>query len=220
MRHSTPASVLEAWSEASTRLVTNAVDANRAALEANRAAIAATVGAADDGPAAGDEPAAADSGGDGAPDVEDRIQPAGDLPEWDATVEAEGEPTVGDSVRFMKTLSGDDVDRFAAASGDTNPIHLDEEWAGETRFDGRIVHGTLAAGLISAALARFPGSVVYLSQDLEFLAPVRPGDRVTAEATVVEALGDDRYRLQTSVDRGDDRIIDGEAVVLIDDTTD
>ncbi|PSP40151.1 hypothetical protein BRC63_06270 [Halobacteriales archaeon QH_10_70_21] len=67
------------------------------------------------------------------------------------------------------------------------------------------------------ALARFPGSVVYLSQDLEFRAPVRLGDRVTAEVTVVEALGEDRFRLRTTVERDDTLIIDGEAVVLIDD---
>ena len=117
---------------------------------------------------------------------------------------------------FTKTLSEDDVDRFAAASGDINPLHLDEEWASETRFGGRIVHGTLAAGLVSAALARLPGTVVYLSQDLKFRAPARIGDRVTAEAAIVEALGDDRYRLRTTVESEEDRVIDGEAVVLID----
>ena len=198
MSHRSPPTVLEMWSETSARLFEGAVQANRAAIEAFSAPV--------DG--AGD---AADA------DAEDRIAPAEDLPEWDTESEVEAEPTVGDVVRFSKTLSEDDVDRFAAASGDTNPIHLDDEWAGETRFQGRIVHGTLAAGLISAALARFPGSVVYLSQDLEFRAPVRLGDRVTAEVTVVEALGGDRFRLRTTVERDDTLIIDGEAVVLIDD---
>ena len=191
MSHRSPPSVFETWSEASSRMFTSAMKANRAAMTA--------FGVPADG--AGDDAAT--------PDAED-------LPEWDTESEVEAEPTVGDVVRFSKTLSEDDVDRFAAASGDTNPIHLDEEWAGETRFGGRIVHGTLAAGLISAALARLPGSVVYLSQDLEFRAPVRIGDRVTAEVTIVEALGDDRYRLRTPVEGEDDRIIDGEAVVLID----
>ena len=198
MSHRSPPTVLEMWSETSARLFEGAVQANRAAIEAFSAPV--------DG--AGD---ATDA------DAEDRIAPAEDLPEWDTESEVEAEPTVGDVVRFSKTLSEDDVDRFAAASGDTNPIHLDDEWAGETRFQGRIVHGTLAAGLISAALARFPGSVVYLSQDLEFRAPVRLGDRVTAEVTVVEALGGDRFRLRTTVERDDTLIIDGEAVVLIDD---
>ena len=201
MSHRSPPTVLEMWSETSARLFEGAMQANRAAIEAFSAPV--------DG--AGDAGDAADA------DAEDRIAPAEDLPEWDTESEVEAEPTVGDVVRFSKTLSEDDVDRFAAASGDTNPIHLDDEWASETRFQGRIVHGTLAAGLISAALARFPGSVVYLSQDLEFRAPVRLGDRVTAEVTVVEALGEDRFRLRTTVERDDTLIIDGEAVVLIDD---
>ena len=198
MSHRSPPSVFETWSEASSRMFTSAMKANRAAMTA--------FGVPADG--AGDDAAT--------PNDEDRLDPGEDLPEWTVEVAVDGEPRVGDTVRFTKTLSEDDVDRFAAASGDTNPIHLDEEWAGETRFGGRIVHGTLAAGLISAALARLPGSVVYLSQDLEFRAPVRIGDRVTAEVTIVEALGDDRYRLRTPVDGEDDRIIDGEAVVLID----
>ncbi|WP_254841439.1 MaoC family dehydratase [Natronomonas marina] len=176
------------------------------AMRANRAAIEAFSPPAD----------GSDEATPPAADAEDRIDPGEDLAEWTSEVHVDGEPTVGDTVRFSKTLSEDDVDRFAAASGDTNPLHLDEEWAEETRFEGRIVHGTLVAGLISAALARFPGNVVYLSQDLEFRAPVRIGDRVTAEVTIVEALGDDRYRLRTVVDGGDTRIIDGEAVVLID----
>ena len=198
MSHRSPPSVFETWSEASSRMFTSAMKANRAAMTA--------FGVPADG--AGDDAAT--------PDAEDRLGPGEDLPEWTVEVAVDGEPRVGDTVRFTKTLSEDDVDRFAAASGDTNPLHLDEEWAGETRFGGRIVHGTLAAGLISAALARLPGSVVYLSQDLEFRAPVRIGDRVTAEVTIVEALGDDRYRLRTTVESEEDRVIDGEAVVLID----
>jgi acyl dehydratase len=201
MSHRSPPTVFEVWSETSARMFEGAMRANRAAIEA----FGATAnGASGDGDAAD-------------ADAEERIAPAEDLPGWETESEVEDQPTVGGVVRFSKALSEDDVDRFAAASGDTNPIHLDDQWADETRFEGRIVHGTLAAGLISAALARFPGSVIYLSQDLEFHAPVRLGDRVTAEVTIVEALGDDRFRLRTTVEREDTRIIDGEAVVLIDD---
>ena len=189
------------WSEASSRMFQGVVEANRAAFTAFGAPPVRTVGV--------DEPC-------GRP--EERIEPAGDLPEWDSDVDASDDLSVGDVVAFSKRLSEADVDRFAAASGDTNPIHLDDEWAGETRFNGRIVHGTLAAGLISAALARLPGSVVYLSQDLEFRAPVRIGDRITATVEVVEDLGGDRYRLRTTVAKGDELVIDGEAVVLIDET--
>ena len=89
--------------------------------------------------------------------------------------------SVGDRIRFSKTLSDADVRAFAEASGDTNPLHLDDTYAERTRFGGRIAHGTLASGLISAALARLPGLVVYLSQDVEFRNPIEIGDRATAD---------------------------------------
>ncbi|MUV90633.1 acyl dehydratase [Halapricum sp. CBA1109] len=134
--------------------------------------------------------------------------------------ETEGELAVGDAVEFSKTVSDADVKRFAASSGDTNPLHLDEEFAAQTRFKGRIAHGTLVGGLISAALARLPGLTIYLSQDLEFHAPVRIGDRATAECEVVEDLGRNQYRLTTTVYTDDEVVIDGEAVVLIDERPD
>jgi acyl dehydratase/CBS domain-containing protein len=124
---------------------------------------------------------------------------------------------VGDVVRFSKELSASDVETFAEASGDTNRLHLDAEYASGTRFGRRIAHGTLAAGLISAALARLPGLIVYLSQDTSYLGPVGLGDRVTAVCEVVEDLGNERYRLTTSVVTDDgEQVIDGEAVVLAD----
>lgn len=186
---------LNVWTRTSARMVNSMLAANRAATAALAPA---------DRPLSGER-------------VEERLAPAADLAEWDVHVDAEGELRVGDGVGFSKTLADADVTRFAAASGDTNPIHLDQDWAEETRFDGRIAHGTLAAGTISAALARLPGSVVYLSQDLEFQAPVRIGDRVTADVEVVEDLGGGRYRLRTTVTKGERVVIDGEAVVLIDD---
>lgn len=192
-------SLVDAWSRTSSRMFTNAMEANRMTLAAFGLS------------ASRDDVR-----------TEERIAPAEDLPEWEVELHATGDgPEVGDHIRFTKTLTEEDVDRFAAATGDTNPIHLDSEWAGETRFNGRIVHGTLAAGLISAALARLPGSVIYLSQGVEFQAPVRLGDRLTADAEVVEDLGDDRFRLRTRVLRTADEgetIIDGEAVVLIDES--
>lgn len=190
-------SLVDAWSRTSSRMVTNALETNRAALAAFGLPVRP-----------------------GNSCTEDRIRPDGDLPEWDVELQADGEGLeVGDTVRFTKTLTEDDVARFAAATGDTNPLHLDREWAEETRFGGRVVHGPLVAGLISAALARLPGSVIYLSQDVEFQVPVRPSDRLTAQVEVVEALGEGRFRLRTRVHRQPDEktIIDGEAVVLIDD---
>lgn len=148
-------------------------------------------------------------------------RPSETLPEWDVTVSGTDREAidVGDYVRFEKTLADADVRAFAAASGDTNLLHLDDEFAAETRFGERIVHGTLVGGLISAALARLPGLVIYLSQDLEFRNPVGIGDCVAAECEVVESLDGYRYRLSTTVvDVDTDRtVIDGEAVVLLDD---
>ena len=137
---------------------------------------------------------------------------------FERTVEDSADITVGDTVRFSKTLSEDDVRSFAAASGDTNRLHLDEEFAIKTRFNGRIAHGTLVSGLISSALARLPGITIYLSQDLEFQGPVSIGDRMSAHVEVLEDLGNGQYRLSTVIkDQDAERVvIDGEAVVLID----
>ncbi|TKR24896.1 MaoC family dehydratase [Natronomonas salsuginis] len=202
----------ETWAAASSRVFNTFLEANRAA---NQAAISmlgsrqATNGKRTTNGTRNDVALGAAE--------ERRIEAGEDLDEWAAHREIDGELSVGDLVRFTKTISQRDIERFAAASGDTNPIHLDDEWAEETRFNGRIAHGILVSGLISAALARFPGSVVYLSQDLEFRAPVRIGDRVTATVEIVEDLGGDQFRIRTSVAKDDDPVIDGEAVVLIDD---
>src|SRR5579864_6975087 len=89
---------------------------------------------------------------------------------------------------------------FAAASGDTNPIHLDDAAAAGSRFGGRVAHGMLVASFISAVLGTDlpgPGSI-YLSQTLRFLAPVRPNDTVIVRVTVLEVVLDRRrVRLET-----------------------
>ena len=196
-------SLFDVWSRASTRAFENYMAANRAAM--------AAMGV----PTEEAETATASSLENG--HVGTTVTPDATLPGWEVELDAsESGLQVGDSVRFSKTLSADDVDQFAAVSGDTNPLHLDDEAASQTRFGGRIVHGTLVSGLISAALARLPGTVVYLSQDTEFRAPVRIGDRVTADVEAVEDLGGNRFRLRTQVLRDDDPVIDGEAVVLIE----
>ncbi|WP_192918449.1 CBS domain-containing protein [Salinigranum salinum] len=125
---------------------------------------------------------------------------------------------VGDVVRFSKRLTDGDVRAFARATGDENPLHLDDAFAATTRFGGRIAHGVLTLGIVSAALARLPGLVIYLSQSVRFVGPVDVGDRVTAVCEVVDALGGGRFRLRTTVRDGDGgTVVDGEAVVLIDD---
>lgn len=125
--------------------------------------------------------------------------------------------SVGDCVTFAKPVTDDDVRRFAAVSGDTNRLHLDEEFADETRFGGRIAHGGLVSALISAALARLPGVTIYLSQDLSFRGPVRIGDRASASVEVVEDVGGGRFRLETVVESNEEVVVDGEAVVLVED---
>jgi len=139
--------------------------------------------------------------------------------EWtfDHADEGDGVVSVGDRIRFSKRLTEEEIQVFADASGDTNRLHLDPDFAEETRFGRQIVHGTLVSGVISAALARLPGLTIYLSQDLQFLGPVDIGERVTAICEVVEDLGDGRYRLTTVVEDEDgETVIDGEAIVLID----
>jgi 3-hydroxybutyryl-CoA dehydratase len=195
---------LDTWTETSSQVVENVIAANQAAFAAWSSTDDRTNGSSSE------------------TDAVERIEPSEDLPEWHAesTAESADELSVGDRFEFTKTITENDVKWFAAASGDTNPLHLDDEFAEKTRFKGRIAHGTLVGGLISAALARVPGIVVYLSQDLEFHNPVRIDDRVTAKCEIIEDLGNSQYRLRTRVMKGEDAAIDGEAVILIDDHPD
>lgn len=121
--------------------------------------------------------------------------------------------TPGDTAQATVEVSTDTIDRYADLVGDHNPIHLDDEYAGETMFGGRVAHGMLSAGVVSAALAALPGDIIYLEQDLTFTKPVRPGDTVTATVEVLDELGDDRIRVKT-IAESDDVVLEGEAVVL------
>ena len=95
---------------------------------------------------------------------------------------------VGQQATFAKTLSESDVSLYAGLTGDMNPAHINEEYAKSTRFGGRIAHGMLSSGLISAVIGmQLPGpGSIYLGQSLKFLAPVHIGDTVTATVTVRE----------------------------------
>jgi acyl dehydratase/CBS domain-containing protein len=147
-----------------------------------------------------------------------RVDTAYEKDDWETQyLGSEQTIDVGDTVRFSKALTEADVEAFAAASGDTNRLHLDAEYAAGTRFGERIAHGTLVGGTISAALARLPGLTIYISQHLSYLGPVPLGERVRAACEVVEDLGRDRYRLTTVVEDGDgEPVVDGEAVVVVD----
>ena len=97
---------------------------------------------------------------------------------------------IGDTASFSKTITEHDVNAFAGLSGNFNPVHVDEEFARNTRFKGRIAHGLLAAGLISTVIGTaLPGAnAVYLAQELVFKSPVMLGDTLTAQVEVVEKI--------------------------------
>lgn len=126
--------------------------------------------------------------------------------------------SVGQSASFGKTVTEADILMFAAVSGDTNPVHINAEFAAGTMFKERIAHGMLSAGLISTVLGtRLPGpGTIYLSQTLKFRAPVRIGDTVTATATVA-SLDPARKRatLATICTVSGKPVLEGEAVVLV-----
>ena len=98
------------------------------------------------------------------------------------------ELVVGMTATYTKTVSEDDIKLFAILSGDTNPIHLDEEYAKTTPFGGCIAHGAMCAVIISAAVAtKFPGpGSIYAGQEMRFKKPVRPGDTLTAHLELME----------------------------------
>lgn len=124
---------------------------------------------------------------------------------------------VGDTATFAKTITEADIVLFAGASGDNNAVHLNEEFAQTTQFKGRIAHGMLTASVISAAIAgRMPGpGTVYLSQNLRFKAPVRPGETVHATVTVKELIPEKRRVLLSTVCTVKGKtVIDGDALVM------
>jgi len=125
---------------------------------------------------------------------------------------------VGDSAEITKTIEQSDIDAFASVTGDRNPVHVDEEFAKSTRFGKRIAHGMLTASLISAVLAnKLPGEgSVYLGQTLQFVAPVFPGDDITARVTVKEIREDKPIvKLETiCMNQRGEIVIRGEATVL------
>ena len=126
--------------------------------------------------------------------------------------------SVGMTAVFGKTVTEADIMAYAGVSGDTNPIHLHEEFARGTLFKTRIAHGMLSAGFISTILGtKLPGpGCIYVSQDLKFKAPVKIGDCVTARATITEIVPEKRrVRLKTVCTIGDVVVIDGEAVALV-----
>lgn len=125
---------------------------------------------------------------------------------------------VGMTASFEKVISDTDIISFAEASGDSNPLHLDDEFAAGTMFKQRIAHGMLTASLISATIAtRLPGTgTVYLSQSLRFRAPVLPGQSVKATVEVTDVNANrGRVRLACTCVVADKVVLDGEAEVMV-----
>lgn len=124
---------------------------------------------------------------------------------------------VGDAAEFAKTVSESDVYLYAGVSGDFNPAHINEAYAQNTFFKARIAHGMIPAGFISAVLAmKLPGpGTIYLRQELNFLAPVKIGDTITARVEVVEIMHKEkRAKLKTTcINQEGTAILEGEAVV-------
>lgn len=121
-------------------------------------------------------------------------------------------------MRYLrKVVTDEDIEMFAQVSTDHNPVHLDDSYAQDTIFEGRIAHGMLTAGLISAVIGeQLPGhGTVYMGQTLKFLAPVRPGDTVVAE---VEVIGIDNAKRRVQLDCrckvNGKKVLIGEATVL------
>ena len=118
---------------------------------------------------------------------------------------------------IRKIITDKDIELFAEISTDRNPVHLDDDYARDTIFEGRIAHGMLTAGLISAVIGeQLPGhGTIYMSQNLKFLAPVRPGDLVHAEVKVVDMLIDKRrVKLDCRCEVNGKNVLVGEAMVL------
>lgn len=125
---------------------------------------------------------------------------------------------LGDSASTAKTISESDVYLFAGITGDHNPAHVNETAASQTPFGGRIAHGILSAGLISAVLAmKLPGpGTIYLGQELKFTKPVRFGDTVTATCTVSELIPEKNIaKLDTTcTNQRGEVVIKGTATVM------
>lgn len=125
----------------------------------------------------------------------------------------------GSAASRTKTITDEDVALFAQATGDTNPVHLDDDYAATTRFGRRIAHGMLTGSLISAILGNdLPGpGTIYLGQEFKFKAPVYIGDTVTATVELVKFRADKRIATfrTTCTNQDGTLVLEGEAVVVV-----
>lgn len=127
---------------------------------------------------------------------------------------------IGNGATFSKTISESDIYTFAGITGDMNELHINEEYASRQVFQARIAHGMLIGALISTVLGtKFPGNgTVYLEQKIEFKAPVKIGDTVTAHVEVLEILSREKgvIKLKTEViNQYNSCVITGYAIVKV-----
>jgi 3-hydroxybutyryl-CoA dehydratase len=124
---------------------------------------------------------------------------------------------MGDTAEFTKTISESDIYLFAGLTGDLNPAHINEQYAQNTFFKARIAHGMLMAGFISAVIGmQLPGpGSIYIRQELNFLAPARIGDTITARVEVAQIQSEkNRIALRTTCTNQENKLVlDGEATI-------
>jgi len=136
------------------------------------------------------------------------------MPRGTITIE---EIEMGMTRSLQKVVTDADIEMFAQVSTDFNPVHMDDDYARDTIFEGRIAHGMLTAGLISAVIGeQLPGhGTVYMGQSLKFLRPVRPGDMVHAEVEVTDIdHAKRRVQLDCRCTVDGKKVLIGEATVL------
>lgn len=125
---------------------------------------------------------------------------------------------IGEEAVFTKTVTETDVYNYAGVTGDFNPAHINESFAKDTMFKGRIAHGMIAAGFISAVLGtKLPGpGCIYVSQDLKFTAPVKYGDTITAKVKVDKKnVEKNRVEFETvCTNQHDKTVVKGKAVIM------
>ncbi len=125
---------------------------------------------------------------------------------------------IGQSAALSRIVTESDIQSFAAVTGDTNPVHLDADYAAGTMFKSRIAHGMLSAGYISAVIGtKLPGpGAIYLGQTLKFKAPVRIGDTVVTTCTITaKDAAKRRITLSTHCLVGETVVVEGEATIML-----
>ncbi|WP_142847903.1 MaoC family dehydratase [Telmatospirillum sp. J64-1] len=126
--------------------------------------------------------------------------------------------SVGQSAVFAKTVTEADILLFSGVSGDTNPVHLNQDYAAQTMFKGRIAHGMLSASFISTVFGtKLPGpGCIYVAQNLKFKAPVKIGDTVVARAEITALNAEKKFAsFKTTCSVGEKIVIDGDATLMV-----